>query len=212
MPGYSAYRYAIRPQGSPMCSPASGLRAYGSPPSLKNAGMSTKPKKRCRRIGRRPIDGTGRPVLRSNRAAPGIFRTSRSVSFRVPPQTATESLDTRRRFRLEYAHAPVGNEKCVYDAHYIAMMCYASNVLERAYVSGHDSLSVDREFPAIRVDDAGNCFCHGTYLLPQLQNDHDEQYVCSDYGWRCVRAGGCECGDVRCDKEALCIAPGICAK
>ena len=100
------------------------------------------------------------------------------------------------------------NGKCQYDEHYIDMMCY-SNTNTKCIV---DNDSFRKEFPDILADDKGNCVCRDTILNPQLFNHHREQYACSDYGWICTENNGCDCGDVKCDKNAVCIAPGLCSQ
>ena len=100
---------------------------------------------------------------------------------------------------------------CEYDQYYIDMMCY-TNDNEEKHDHINSEISFEPEDSAIRVDDVGNCVCHGTHLPPKLFNHYKEQYICSDYGWLCTQPCGCSCGDVMCDANALCIAPGVCSE
>ena len=109
--------------------------------------------------------------------------------------------------------------KCIYDSHYLNMMCYPSsfehydnNINE--YIPDVDDYDFDEIDPPmsdlLRVDDAGNCLCNRAMLTPELLNNHRQQYVCDDYGWVCTDKKGCPCGDATCDYKALCLKPGLC--
>ena len=103
------------------------------------------------------------------------------------------------------------NRHCKYDQYYIDMMCYDNHNIEELHREEGKAI-FNPENPDIRVDDAGNCVCHGTRLSPKLFNTYEEAYICSDYGWLCKEPCGCACGDVMCDANSLCIAPGVCSE
>lgn len=54
------------------------------------------------------------------------------------------------------------------------------------------------------MDDYGNCVCNGT-----VRNAFVKGYVCANMGWLC-KESECECGNVRCKKDSICLKPGMC--
>ena len=59
------------------------------------------------------------------------------------------------------------------------------------HVENHTCLCGDSEVPVAEVKD----------------------YICDmNIHWRCNREDGCACGDVRCKRSQICLAPGVCSQ
>ncbi|MBO4350877.1 MAG: hypothetical protein J6A01_08040 [Proteobacteria bacterium] len=115
---------------------------------------------------------------------------------------------------------PMGTEckdgKCIFGTQYANFWCYEDYIPAWYHYSGdHDDSKYgdsyfERSF-GITVDEQGRCLCNGTMLNPNLNNHRKEMYSCTRFGWTCRIEDGCECGDIKCPKNAVCIAPGVCS-
>ena len=96
--------------------------------------------------------------------------------------------------------------QCHYDDFYVDLMCYAKDSFVGDW---YEDDEVDENFP-ITADSSGNCACNHTILNPGF--NYKNEYLCSQYGWMCIKETGCRCGEVQCEPGSVCIAPGVCSQ
>ncbi|MBO4350878.1 MAG: hypothetical protein J6A01_08045 [Proteobacteria bacterium] len=119
---------------------------------------------------------------------------------------------------------PMGAEclqnKCKFDTQYVNFWCfddyepkvYSQHSGEAAELYESPYGKKNRLSFGVTVDSSGQCLCNGTMLKPGLGNRHSEMYSCTRFGWTCKLEDGCECGDVKCSKNTVCVKPGVCSK
>jgi len=88
----------------------------------------------------------------------------------------------------EGALCDLAQNVCIYTEAYAATLCGNTD----------DGVSTNA---------AGDCVCRGTVRAP-----NEAGYVCSELGWLCSSDSGCACGDAKCNPNAICVKPGVCAE
>ncbi len=95
--------------------------------------------------------------------------------------------------------------QCHYNGLYIDLMCYSEKDDD-----DDDDDDDEANTDAITTDSDGNCACNRTILTPGA--DYRKEYLCSEYGWMCIKDTGCRCGEISCESGSVCIAPGLCSQ
>ena len=94
--------------------------------------------------------------------------------------------------------------KCVYNSTSARFRCDDNYIKPKVKDGGVVNEIEPPRDKDISVDDYGNCVCNGT-----VRNAFVKGYVCANMGWLC-KESECECGNVRCKKDSICLKPGMC--